>query len=47
VKLKIKHALHDSESARSCNQCNGHERQFRHVRDRSAHPSTADARVGG
>jgi hypothetical protein len=23
VKLKIKHALHDSESARSCNQCNG------------------------
>jgi hypothetical protein len=23
VKLKIKHALHDSEFARSCNQCNG------------------------
>jgi hypothetical protein len=37
VKLKIKHALHNSEFARSCNQCNGHEGQLRHVRDRSAH----------
>lgn len=36
VKLKTKHALHDSESARWCNQCTGHERQFRHVR-RSVH----------